>query len=347
MHTGGASFGRRAFLRTSVGLATSLPGLALLSGGCGLLTRDAPPGLRHIGYISNTAGPTRLTAAFTDGLSELGWIEGRNLTIAWRFGRALDDNPTPERYQGFADELVRLPVEILVAATAEVIPSAMQATREIPIVMVTGQDPVAVGYVANLAHPGGNVTRTIYGVDADGADVLTGKRLELLKAIVPSMVRMVYLESHNVPSTFPSAQSAPTALGIQAVNIDVSTLADIEPAFETASAMSAAASVSQTNNTFNIPQRFSELADRYRVPTMYSDRVFPDAGGMISYGSSVPAAYRRVAIYVDRILKGANPADLPVEQPTTFELVVSRKGLADLGLSLPPEVASQVTEWVD
>jgi putative ABC transport system substrate-binding protein len=191
------------------------------------------------------------------------------------------------------------------------------------------------------------VTGPIYGVNVDGLNVLNGKRLDLLKTILPSMVRVAYVESQAIPSTFPSVQSAAAALGIKAVNIDVSSPADIAPAFETASAMSAdAVLLSASNNTFNIPQHFTELATRNHLPAMYSDRVFTDAGGMMSYGASIAATNRRAAVYVDRILKGANPADLPVEQPTTFELVVSRKGLADLGLSLPPDVASQVTEWV-
>jgi putative ABC transport system substrate-binding protein len=144
--------GRRTFLSTSAGLAASLSGLTLISGGCGLLTQSAPPATRRIGYLATGASLNVNTAAFVDGLSELGWIEGRNLTIAWRWG-----NSQPDRYQGLADELVRLPVEVFVAPGASVIPYAMRATRVIPIVMVTAQDPVTQGYVASLAHPGGNV----------------------------------------------------------------------------------------------------------------------------------------------------------------------------------------------
>jgi putative ABC transport system substrate-binding protein len=273
--------------------------------------------------------------AFRQGLRELGYVEGQNVAIEYRFANGKTDS-LPD----LAVELVRLKANVLVAAGGNSTTRALkQATKTIPIVMTGGSDAVDGGLVASLARPGGNVT----GLTSlwDG---LSGKRLELLKETVPKLSRVAVLWSSGggAASQWKASQTAAPALGLQLHSMQVLSADDLERAFkEAVKANSNALAVTSTTLFSANQKRVTDLATKNRLPAMYAGQVYVAAGGLMSYGANTSDLYRRAAVYVDKILKGAKPADLPIEQPTKFELVINLKTAKQIGLTIPPNVLAR------
>jgi putative ABC transport system substrate-binding protein len=291
-------------------------------------------------HDNNPSDPARIS--FQEGLRALGWVEGQNYVIELRFAEGQAD-----RFPAFAAELVRLKVDVIVTAGPPPTRAAQDATTTIPIVMATHGNPVGRGAVASLARPGGNIT----GLSSMSADLET-KRLELLKTTVPQAVRVAYLWTAPVTNVDPwlvrtGVGAAARTLGVQLQHAGARDPSDLEVAFSTMTRDRADA-VIVSNDPFQYAHRarIAELAIKYRLPAMYESRDYPDVGGLISYGVHFPDLFRRAASYVDKVLKGAKPADLPVEQPTKFELVVNLRTAKALGLSIPPAVLRQADEVI-
>jgi len=291
----------------------------------------------RIGYISGTgsaSNPGPYVEALRQGLRELGYVEGKNFEIEFRGAEG-----KPDRMPSLVNELVQLKVDVLVVPTAAgAIHAAKQATKSIPIVMVTLLDPVATGLVDSLAHPGGNIT----GLATLQRD-LSGKRLELLKEVVPRLSRVGVLRNPDEESAvigFKDYEAAARALKIQLQSLDVrGANPDLEGAFREAIKGRANAVVTITNSPlFRNSKKVTELALKNRLPSMYEGTTWVDNGGLMSYSANDLELFRRAAIYVDKILKGAKPADLPVEQPTKFEFVINLKTAKALNLTIPQSV---------
>jgi putative ABC transport system substrate-binding protein len=273
---------------------------------------------------------------FLQGLRELGWLEGQNLVIEWRFAEASD-----ERLAALATELVQLKVDVLVAGDSGAIPPARHATSTIPIVMTVSGDPVAQGYVTSLARPGGNITGL-----ANLTTQLVRKRLELLIEAVPGVSRVAVLGPADHPDWSELAVAA-QALGVQLHTLAVASPDEFEPALAAAMREHADALIVLPAPITNRHSRqIVNLATQSRLPAMYALKGYVVAGGLMAYGPSIPALYRRAAYYVDKILKGAKPGDLPVEQPMNFELVINLKTANNLGLTIPPTLLFQATEVI-
>lgn len=279
--------------------------------------------------------------AFRGGLRDLGWVEGRDFTIEARFA---DGNP--ERLPELAAQLVRQRVDVILVGSNPGTLAAKQATSTIPIVMVTTGDPVGGGLVASLARPGGNVT----GLTALGQE-LSVKRLELLKEAVPGVSRVAVLISPASPYTGPflrERESIARALGIHLQVVEARDPATFGKAFTGMTRDHAGALMVFTDVTFiTHRKRLVDLAAKHRLPTMYPEREFVSAGGLMFYGASLVDMYSRAAIYTDKVLKGTRPADLPVEQPTKLELVINLKTAKALGLAIPPSVFAKVDHIVE
>src|SRR5712691_8284168 len=280
----------------------------------------------RIGYL--VAGSGRIHEAFRQGLRDLGYVEGQNITIEYRHA----DNQL-DRLANLAAELVRLPVDVLVTPGENAARVAQQATRTIPIVLAAGGDPVGLGLVASLARPGGNLT----GLSLMSAE-LEGKRLELLKEAVPTAARVgVLLNPASITAVqqWRETERAAQALGVQLHALEVRQADELERA--TATSVGAGALIvwrsflSDTHRT-----RVLQLAAQRRLPVMSDLRAFVEDGGLMSYGPSLPDLFRRAATYVDKILQGAAPGDLPIERPTKFELVLNRETAQALGITFPP-----------
>ena len=298
---------------------------------------------RLLSVGSPTAGPDPSFAAFRQGLRELGYVEGQNVVIADRYAEG-----SQERLRDLAAELARLPVDVMVAEGAAAIRAAQHATRTIPIVMAAaGDDPVRQGFVASLAHPGGNIT----GLSFLGEE-LPGKRLELLKETVPQSTRMAVLVNPAYPAyetTMHNLTGAARALGLHLHVVEVHRADELDTAFAALTQAGADAVIVIPDAVLLNTGRggvVADLAATHRLPVMYGWREWVEAGCLISYGPSRPGMYRRVAIYVDKLLKGANPAELPVEQATTFELVINLKTAHALGLTIPPRLLFQADEVI-
>ena len=290
--------------------------------------------LPRIGYLDGgyPSANAHLREAFRQGLRELGYVEGRTITVEYRWAEGRFD-----RLPDLAAELIRLQVNLIVAVGDPTIHAAKQATSVIPIVMTAVGDPVGRGFVASLARPGGNLT----GVSNLAVD-LTGKWLELLKEVVPKASQVAVLMNAANP-THPlfwrEAQAAAQVLGLKVLNLEVRTPADFDGAFAAMIRDRASALVVLPDPLISGQRaRLAELAAKDRLPAMYAFREHAEAGGLISYGPSLSERFRRAAAYVDKILKGAKPADLPVEQPTRFELVINMKTAKALGLVIPPSI---------
>ncbi len=267
------------------------------------------------------------------GLRELGYAEGQDIVIE----RRVADGKT-ERLPGLAAELVRLAVALIVAPDPPSARAATNATRTVPIVMRSSGDPVASGLVASLARPGGNITG-VYSI----AEELVGKRLELLKEVAPHLSRVAVLWDPDFPGSarwFHEAEVAARSLGLQLQSLEArGPSPDFARALGVATKERAGALITLRNPPIVFHQRqIVNLAAKARLPAIYDDREFVESGGLMSYGANLVDLYRRAATYVDKILKGARPADLPVEQPTKFELVVNLKTAKALGLTIPPSV---------
>jgi putative ABC transport system substrate-binding protein len=268
--------------------------------------------------------------AFERGLRDLGWTPGTSILIEYRYGEG-----KPERLPGLAAELVRLPVDVIVASAPHGVRAAQQATRTIPIVMSTLPDPVREGFVASLARPGGNTT----GVTLD-AQELAGKQLELLTEAVPNLTRIAVLRNPTSPGwdvAKRQIEAAARALKLEVKDFLVSRPEDLAPTFVAMSQARIGAILVRRDVLVVEPNRAAvvALAAQQRLPAMYSFRQFPDSGGLMSYGVNVNDIHRRSATFVDKILKGAKPADLPIEQPTKFELAINLKTARALRLTIP------------
>jgi ABC-type uncharacterized transport system substrate-binding protein len=292
----------------------------------------------HIGYLALRSAPADQDAAFQQGLRELGWVEGQTIAIdyRWAAGRV-------ERLPALAEELVRLEVDVIVASATPVVKAAKHATSTIPIVMPAVADAVDAGLVQNLARPGENVTGLSF-LDTE----LSAKRLELLKEALPQISRVAILR--HVTSTtaaLRAVESAGRALGVQLQQHEVRGPEDFDQAFHAMSEERAEALNVLASPILNAHRkRLIELAAQHQLPAVYQWREFAEEGGLMSYGASLPDMYRRAATYVDKILKGAKPAELPVEQPTKFELVINLKTAQVLGLTIPPLLLFQADEVI-
>jgi putative tryptophan/tyrosine transport system substrate-binding protein len=299
----------------------------------------------RIGFLdsSTASSSTLLVEAFRQELSKLGWIEGKNITIEYRFAEQ-----KPERMSDLAAELVRLKVDLIVVSGIGVALAAKKATTTIPIVMTRAGDPVALGLVANLARPGGNIT----GVSTLSFDLVT-KRLEVLKDAVPKLARVGVLSpppllAGSDPAVLKELRPAAVALKLKLEEIE--TQPDpkgLERAFQTAKQKQVGA-IMTTGAPFFFSERkrLFELAGKHRLPAIYSQKEYVEAGGLMSYGADYDDLYRRAAVYVDKILKGAKPADLPVQQAMKFEFVINLKAAKQIGLTLSPEFLSRANKVI-
>jgi putative ABC transport system substrate-binding protein len=312
------------------------------------LAIDAQPRgqVRRIGFLALGSRAIISTAprfeAFTQTLRDLGWVEGQNLVMESRYAEGRQ-----ERLPALAADLVSLPVEVMVVAGGSTPVRAVQhATRTIPIVGVLMEDPVEEGFAASLAHPEGNVT----GVSGMLGG-MAGKRLELLKQAVPAVTRVAVLANPAYPFSAPALQAtqvAAQALGVQLQVVEIQSPDAFESAFATMTKAGADALFVLTDPLL-FERHASDivtLALKHRLPSMYSWSMYTDAGGLMFYNVSLTDAFRRVATYVDKILKGAKPADLPVEQPMKFELVINLKTAQALGITIPPSVLFQADEVI-
>ena len=278
--------------------------------------------------------------AFRQGLRELGYVEGTNIFIEYRYAEGkLDDLPK------LLGELIGLKSDLIVTSGSEAISAAKNATKEIPIVMASSGDAVTLGLVASLARPGGNITG-LTNITWE----LAGKRFELLKAVVPKVTRVAFLLNPQTPQAVPAfreAQKAAQALGLELQSLEVKTPDDLEGVFRAAARARAHAMVVSAGafNNFH-RQRIAELAVRGKLPVVSNSADLVEAGGLMSYGVNTPDSFRRAATYVDKILKGAKPADLPVEQPTKFELVINLKTAKQIGLMIPPNVLARADKVI-
>jgi ABC-type uncharacterized transport system substrate-binding protein len=322
---------RREFI-TLLGTATAWP----------LAARAQEPGkAARIGYLAIRA-PMSADEALLQALRELNWIEGRNIVIERRFSAGNFD-----RLREFAAELVRLKVDAIVAVASAGTQAAKDATASIPICFVNAGDPVGQGFVMSLARPGGNVT----GVSFDASPDITAKQLQLILETVPKASRVAVLWNPTSPflrSYWSVAQAAAPALGVVLQSLEVQDASQYETAFKAIGRDRADALVvlSDSFATFH-RARIAELAAEHRLPVLYGHRQYVEAGGLMSYGPSLFDVYRRAAAYVDKILKGTRPADLPVEQPTKYELVINLKTAKALGLELPPTLLARADEVIE
>jgi putative ABC transport system substrate-binding protein len=280
--------------------------------------------------------------AFRHGLRDLGYIEGQNITLEYRFADGQAD-----RLPALGAELVQLQVDVLVVDGTTALRAAQHATTTLPIIMAVSGDPVGAGLVASLARPGGNIT----GLSSRAPEV-SGKRLELLKEAVPTFSRVAALWHRDAPAGpyVTETQAAAQALGLQLHAFEVGDPDALEQAFAAMTSVHAEALVVLPSAQFSshqpVAERVAELAMTHRLPTMFGNREAVEAGGLMSYGPNYADFYRRAATYVDKILKGATPADLPVEQPMKFELVINLKTAQTLGLTIPPILLFQADEVI-
>lgn len=293
-----------------------------------------PTKIPRIGYLSGRSGPPDPSAeAFLQGLRELGYVERKNILIEYRYVQGkLDQIPS------LVAELVQLKVDVLVSPFSPTIRAAKQATRTIPIVMVTTLDPVAAGLVDSMARPGGNIT----GLTRLTRE-LSGKRLELLKEVIPGISRVGYLwvgDDTASGAGLKEYEAAARALKIQLLSLEVrGPQPDLEGAFQAAAKGGASALITgRTGFLLGYSKRIADLAIKNRLPSMYEGSEFIEAGGLMSYSANDNESFRRAAVFVDKILKGAKPADLPIEQPTQFELVINVKTAKAIGLAISKDM---------
>jgi putative tryptophan/tyrosine transport system substrate-binding protein len=327
---------RRRFLLTSLAGALAAP----LGAEAQLAASFPRIGFLNTASLSDPRVPPFLQA-FRQGLRELGYVEGQNIAIELRWAEGQYD-----RLLGLAVELVRLKVNIIVAAGPSAVRAAKQATETIPIVMPAIADPVAMGFVASLARPGGTIT----GI-SNMQPELVGKQLELLKEMIPKLSRVALLGNPANPGNVPLvryAQDAARTLGLRLHPLEARDLHEIDSAFSKISRERADAVIVLSDTVLlDSRTRIADHAVRHRLPTVFGASEFTEAGGLLTYGPSISDGYRRAATYVDKILKGAKPGDLPIGQPTMFELVINLKTAKALGLTIPQSVllrADQVIE---
>jgi putative tryptophan/tyrosine transport system substrate-binding protein len=296
-----------------------------------------PKKIPRIGFLSATSPSTTAARveAFRRGLSDLNYVEGKNIVIEYRYAEGKLD-----RVRELAVELVRLKVDVIVSGGPSATRPAKEATRTIPIVMGQDTDPVGNGFVASLARPGGNIT----GLSTLAPEI-SGKQLELLKEIIPRLARVAFLGMSNEPGNAQALREielAARAHGIKLQNLDIRDSKDIENGFRQASQGRAdAVLIPQLPIVASQRTKIVDLAIKSRLPAVYGQAEYVDIGGLIYYGPSITELFRRAASYVDKILKSAKPADLPVEQPTKFEFVINLKTAKQIGLTIPPNVLAR------
>ena len=303
------------------------------------------PKVARIGWLSPTLGSNpKFPEAFRHGLRDLGYVEGRNVVIEFRGAGGQID-----RFPSAAAELVALKPDVIVTSGYPATRAVMQASRTVPIVFAVASDPMAEGLVASLARPGGNVT----GLSVLGVE-LVAKRLELFKQAIPGISRLAVLRQPGALSeaaekeSLKETETAARALGLQLQFVEVRRAGDLDKAFSEISSLRAnALALLGGAMFFDERKRLVDLAARHRLPVVYGTREFVEAGGLMSYGVDIPDLYRRSATYVDKILRGANPGDLPVEQPTRFEMVINLKTAKALGLTLSPAVLTRADQVVE
>ncbi|MGA9323434.1 MAG: ABC transporter substrate-binding protein [Xanthobacteraceae bacterium] len=323
--------GRRKFIAALGGAAVGWPLAAWAK---------QPARLPTVGLLTpDTSGWSAETAAFVERLSQLGWIEGRTITIEYRWSEG-----RPERVAEIAAEFVRQKVDVIVAYGGAVA-ALKQATAIIPIVFAIAGDPVGNGFVESLARPGGSVT----GMSLQNTDT-TGKRLELLRDVVPNLRRLAIMFNADYPSTVRETgevQAVARTLGLEVAPHEIRRAEDIAPVFETLKSQADAVYV--VGDTLILANRtpIVTLALGARLPTIFDNRVNVQAGGLMSCGANFPALFQRAAEYVDKILRGAKPSDLPVEQPTKFDLVVNLKTAKALGLTMPTALLATADEVIE
>ena len=307
-----------------------------------LLEAQQPTKIPRIGYLS---GPTPTTSsnrreAFLQGLRELGYVEGKSIIIEWRWAYGKFD-----RLPALAAELVRLKVDIIITSGPQTTLPAKQATSTIPIVMSQDPDPVGNGFVASLARPGGNITGL-----ATLAPELSGKQLELLKETVPTLSRVAVFGTSINPGNAQNLREVELtakAFGVKLQYLDILSPNDIETAFQAASKGHADAVLMLPGSVLVLRRaQLTDLAVKSRLPAIYQQTEFTEAGGLMYYGTNTPDLFRRAATYVDKILKGAKPADLPVEQPTKFEFIINLKAAKQIGLTIPPNVLARADKVI-
>ncbi|WP_162820675.1 ABC transporter substrate-binding protein [Microvirga calopogonii] len=295
----------------------------------------------RIGYLMDRSGPVAFDEAFVQGLRENGYVVGQNVTIEYRWTEGQS-----ARLPALANDLVSQRVDVIVTAGAASVKALKAATATIPIVMASSQDAVADGLVASLAHPGGNVTgRSVYGPE------LTPKRLELLKAALPGLSRVGILWNSQNPgglNQFREAEAAGQSLGIHIVSLNTRFPDDLEPVMAQAARAGATAVLTLSDSsTITFRAEIAAAAQRHRLATMFSNAAYLAGGGLMSYGPDLVETFRLAAGHVDKILKGAKPADLPVEQPSRFEFVINMKAAEQLGLTIPPALLLQADKLID
>lgn len=314
----------RLWLLAMIFLATTLP-----------VSAQQPTNIRRIGYLGGTSAAAYAgrMEAFRQGLLSLGYVEGKNIVIEQRYAEG-----KPDRLRELAAELARLKVDILISPGPTVTRFLKQAASTIPIVMANEGDPVGSGFVASLARPGGNLTGL-----SSLAPELSGKRLELLKEIIPKLSRVAVLGNSTEPANAQSLKEvefAAAAFGVKLQYLDILNPKNIDSAFRSASNERADAVLNLLAGAIAAAHRTEivELAAKSRLPAIYNSAEFVDAGGLMSYAASLTDLSARAAVFVDKILKGRTPSDLPVEQPIKFELVVNLKAAKQIGLTIPPNL---------
>ncbi len=303
-----------------------------------------PKKIARIGLLSpfSPSDTTLWHERFRQGLRDLGWVEGKNVSIEYRYAEG-----RTARLPDLAADLVRLKVDVIVAAVTQDILAAKNATRAIPIVMASPADPVTAGLVESLARPGGNITGL-----SQMAPEMAGKRLELLKEIVPTLSRVAVLwnpqnPASGSPLSWKEIQLPARELGVQLHSLEARSSNDFDKAFEDATKARAGALAIMPDPLFagNL-KRIADLAAKSRLPSIFHLSEFANSGGLVTYGPDRSDMYRRAATYVDKILKGRKPADLPVEQPRKFELVINLKTAKQIGLTIPPNVLARADKVI-
>jgi ABC-type uncharacterized transport system substrate-binding protein len=292
------------------------------------------PYIAKIGRLRGRSATSSGSELLQKALRDVGYIEGKNIVFESRSAENKLD-----RLPALAEELVRLKVDLLLASSTDEALAFRNATQTIPIVFYTGGDPVALGLIKSLARPGGNIT----GFSMFGSE-LTGKRLDLLKEALPQLARVGVLWDPTFASAFEQwkeCQAAARELGLQLKSLEVSSVEHIEAAFKEARKFMNALAVIQTPLINSNQRRIVDLAAKNRLPAMYSRSEFVENGGLMSYGADLSESYRRVARMIEKILKGTKPADIPVEQPTKFELVINLKTAKQIGFTIPPNVLAR------
>ena len=328
--------------RKSSVAASALAGLVFLAILAAPLASDAQPSGRmvRIGYLMERSGSTPWDEAFLEGLHALGYVEGRNITIEYRWA-----GTGGEQLPALAAELVALKVDVIVTAGTPATLAAKGSTSTIPIVMASSPNPVTTGLVASFAHPGGNVTgQSVFGQE------LSSKRLEILREAIPKLSRVGALynaANPAMPPQFKETEAAAKVLGLQVQPMGARIPDDLENVFAATKRWGVGGVVILSDSsTIGHRSQIGAAAAKNRLPTMFANRAYLEGGGLMSYGPNITDSFRRAATYVDKILKGAKPGDLPIEQPTKFELVINLKAANALGLTIPQSLLQRADDVI-